>query len=71
MFYVVGTNLHEAFEHKIVGIDKKLQEKLDALVAYEEFVRIEILYDAIEEYFGDSFYLDQSELLAEVLTVHF
>lgn len=70
MFYVVRTNLHEAVQHKVVGIDEQLQEKLNALVADEEFVRIEILYDAIEKHLRNSFDFDQSELLAEVLTVH-
>jgi len=70
MFYVVRTNLHEAVQHEVIGIDEQLQEKLNTLVADEEFVRIEVLYDAVEEYLRDSFYFDQSELLAEVLTVH-
>lgn len=68
---VVGANLLQTVEHKVVGVNEQLQEKLDTLVPDEEFVRIEVLNDAVEERLWDSLHIDQSELLAEILTVHF
>jgi 2-phospho-L-lactate guanylyltransferase (CobY/MobA/RfbA family) len=59
---VFCADLDQTRKHEVVCESEELQEEADALFRDEEVVRVQILYDAVEEQLWNPFDLDQEEI---------
>ena len=68
---VLAAYQSEFWDHKVVSVDEDLQEELNALLAYVEMARVQILDDAVEDRLWHSSDFNQSKRVASLLNVLF